>query len=742
MAMDDDKARLGPTSKQHDYAPNAPPISSIPSATNTDQVHSDTDSTDTATNSDDEFNWDEDDDPSASRNHEKTKAKRGRAIYLAFMKLARPVRVFLLGALGAGILITPLLVVQLRFKSNPVRPQVHVWSLWLSIIWAAGCVTYLVVDAIPALVISIVVLFGGQVERLKIQLELTLAVSGWLKLALDISWAWISLSVLRSIYKPSGHYWVIVNRVMQALFSLGILLLVEKLCLQFIAINFHQKALADRLTENRLGLRALDRLSNAQPVVTNRKKAHMKRGHKSAGGSVDLNHAVNNDGSPVKEKHHHNSRSAERKRRRGAMASIIVDQVSGAIGQVALKNSKFNRENEFGSLSSARRLARKLFGALGDKRDFLIVEDFEPYFRTTAEAHEAFHLFDKDGNGDISKREMREAVQRIYRERKDLVTSLKDAGSAVAKLDAVLLGLVLIILIFICLLIFNPSDTIESLVPMATIVVGFSFIFGNSAATLFQSLLFIFSTHVFDVGDLVMIDDQYLFVKEFGLFSTVFRRVDGQEIIAPNSLLASSKLVHNIRRSGSMAETTELEVAYDTPLEVIEELRMRIIQYANDNNREWASAALNIDKMEYMNAIYLTVAVEHRPNWQDWGGRWTRRNAFMKFLKGVLEELDVKYMMPTQPVLLPSYAQATNNLVNPNAFNNSSTALNRQPSSPLRVRTPQPRTRTESVRSARSARSMQEQQEMMGNAGTFSGNRGFLRAPGQGTLRNDVDSTF
>ncbi|KAF8825944.1 hypothetical protein HHX47_DHR6000586 [Lentinula edodes] len=741
MAMDDDKAKLSSMLKEHDYAPNVPPLSTIPSSTtHTDGAHSDTDSTDTATNSDDEFNWDEDEDPSTPKSYEKTKAKRGRAIYLAFMKLARPVRVFLLGALGAGILITPLIVVQLRFKSNPVRPQVHVWSLWLSIIWAAGCVTYLVVDAIPSLVIAFVVLFGGQVERLKIQLELTLAVSGWLKLALDISWAWISLSVLRSVYEPSGHYWVIVNRVMQALFSFGILLLAEKLCLQFIAINFHQKALADRLSENRLGLRALDRLSNAQPVIPGRKKAHAKRGHKSLGGSVDLNHAMNNEnGSPAREKHHRNSRSAERKRRRKAMASIIVDQVSGAIGQVALKNSKFNRENEFGSLSSARRLARKLFSALGDKRDFLIVEDFEPYFRTTAEAHEAFHLFDKDGNGDISKREMREAVQRIYRERKDLVTSLKDAGSAVAKLDAVMIGLVLIVLIFVCLLIFNPSDTIESLVPMATIVVGFSFIFGNSAATLFQSLLFIFSTHVFDVGDLVMIDDQYLFVKEFGLFSTVFRRVDGQEIIAPNSLLASSKLVHNIRRSGSMAETTELEVAYDTPLEVIEELRTRIIQYANDNNREWASAALNIDKMEYMNAIYLTVAVEHRPNWQDWGGRWTRRNAFMKFLKGVLEELDVKYMMPTQPVLLPSYAQATNN---PNPFNNSSTAVNRQPSSPSRMRMPQPRTRTESVRSGRSARSMQEQQEMMGNAGTFSGNRGFLRAPGQGTLRSDLDSTF
>ena len=45
---------------------------------------------------------------------------------------------------------------------------------------------------------------------------------------------------------------------------------------------------------------------------------------------------------------------------------------------------------------------------------------------------------------------------------------------------------------------------------------------------------------------------QPLEVREFGLFSTTFRRVDGQEIIAPNSLLASSKLVHNLRRSDSM----------------------------------------------------------------------------------------------------------------------------------------------------------------------------------------------
>ena len=41
------------------------------------------------------------------------------------------------------------------------------------------------------------------------------AVSGWLKLAMDITWMWIALSVIRATYKPPGGYWVIVNRVMQ-----------------------------------------------------------------------------------------------------------------------------------------------------------------------------------------------------------------------------------------------------------------------------------------------------------------------------------------------------------------------------------------------------------------------------------------------------------------------------------------------------------------------------------------------
>jgi len=51
-------------------------------------------------------------------------------------------------------------------------------------------------------------------------------------------------------------------------------------------------------------------------------------------------------------------------------------------------------------------------------------------------------------------------------------------------------------------------------------------------------------------------------------------------------------------------------ISYNTSIEVIEQLRMKIGSYITANNREWSGFGLNIDKMEYQNAIHLIVAIE------------------------------------------------------------------------------------------------------------------------------------
>lgn len=51
-------------------------------------------------------------------------------------------------------------------------------------------------------------------------------------------------------------------------------------------------------------------------------------------------------------------------------------------------------------------------------------------------------------------------------------------------------------------------------------------------------------------------------------------------------------------------------ISYDTPLSIVEQLRSRISQYINENNREWNNSAVWIDKMEFQNVIHLIIAME------------------------------------------------------------------------------------------------------------------------------------
>ena len=135
-----------------------------------EKIRSD-DSESTATNSSDEFDWSEDEEAKADKAQLHLRTKRGRRLWLAFVKLARPVRVVLVCFLGAAISATPLLVVVLRFPQNPAKIQVQVWSIWFTSIWVASCITYLVVDLIPRSVIKVTWFFGGKTERLKFRVE-------------------------------------------------------------------------------------------------------------------------------------------------------------------------------------------------------------------------------------------------------------------------------------------------------------------------------------------------------------------------------------------------------------------------------------------------------------------------------------------------------------------------------------------------------------------------------------------
>lgn len=109
----------------------------------------------TPTGADSDFDWDETDssdeeeaeavkrakeEVEADRHRLNVKrAKRLRKVYIACMRLSRPVRTALIGLIGGGILIVPAIVIWTAYNndrtSSVVRDNVRVWSLWLMILW-------------------------------------------------------------------------------------------------------------------------------------------------------------------------------------------------------------------------------------------------------------------------------------------------------------------------------------------------------------------------------------------------------------------------------------------------------------------------------------------------------------------------------------------------------------------------------------------------------------------------------
>jgi hypothetical protein len=137
----------------------------------------------------------------------------------------------------------------------------------------------------------------------------------------------------------------LLNISSKVLLAAAIIVFVEKLFLNVVAINFHLKALADRLEENRLGLKALDSLSKAHPVATKKTPYH-KRGHKrmSSLATIDLatlSHqgGEQQDDSSTTRGHHTTLENDSRlfpsktspelrpKRRTKKVTSVIVNQV-------------------------------------------------------------------------------------------------------------------------------------------------------------------------------------------------------------------------------------------------------------------------------------------------------------------------------------------------------------------------------------------------------------------------------
>ncbi|PPQ68772.1 hypothetical protein CVT24_007714 [Panaeolus cyanescens] len=304
------------------------------------------------------------------------------------------------------------------------------------------------------------------------------------------------------------------------------------------------------------------------------------------------------------------------------------------------------------SSHEAKKLARSIFNRFKNRgRTWLVPADFYPAFPDHEAAENAFKVFDKDNNGDITRAEIKTTILKIYKERRFLSRSMRDVGEALKTLDRILFFFAMVVLFFISLSVFGVKVG-DSLTSVYSLLIAASFIFKNAASSAFDAIMFLFVTHPYDTGDRVFVDQENLVVKKVGLFATVFTRSDGTETYYFNSQLFN-KFIINVRRSGKTFENLTMQVAWNTPLTKLDALEKCLNDWLSTEENRWYEPSTNITLQHIMfqRHLSLTIGIGHNGNWQDWGLRNARRTAFHAAVQYYCRQLGITAYQSPQPIV-------------------------------------------------------------------------------------------
>lgn len=284
-------------------------------------------------------------------------------------------------------------------------------------------------------------------------------------------------------------------------------------------------------------------------------------------------------------------------------------------------------------------------------------------FLQEEEAVKAMGLFEgtQDSNR-VTKSALKNWAVNVFRERRALALTLNDTKTAVKKLHQMVNTVIGVVIIVIWLLILGIATT-HILVVVSSQLLLVVFMFGNTCKMTFESIIFLFVMHPFDVGDRCSVDGVQMVVEEMNILTTVFLRYDNEKIWYPNTVLAT-KPISNFYRSPDMGDGIDFTIHISTPVEKVAIMKERIKRYIDNKPDHWYPNPMIVVKdIEDMNKMKMAVWLQHKMNHQDMGEKWMRRSHLVEEMINIFRDLDIEYRMLPMDVNLrtmPNLAVTSN----------------------------------------------------------------------------------
>ena len=528
-----------------------------------------------------------------------------------------------------------------------------VWLfIWLEIVWTSLWVSKAFAHTLPFIFQFFIGVISTGVRKYTLvikALEIPLSLVGWALVSL-LTFTPIMLrnpDTKRQFAPnpPALQSWQsVVRQILAAALVSSLVFLVERMLIQFISINYHRKQFSDRIKDNKRQVHLLGLLYDASralfPAYCNEfaeedyiiaDSLGISRG-KGSGGVTPLRLLQN--------------------------VGRVGDKITSAFGNVAHEISGkevFNPNSAHSVVVEAlekkrcsEALAKRLWMSfVVEGRDALYEEDVVEVLGSEhrAEAEEAFRVFDRDGNGDVTLEEAILTIIEIGRNRSSIANSMHDVDQAINVLDSLLSGVVFVIAILIFVAFLNSSFT-TTLATTGTAILSLSFVFATTTQEVLGSCIFLFVKHPFDIGDRVDLNEgaDQLTVEHISLLFTVFKRVQSGKMVQIPNIVLNNLWIENVSRSKAMREQISIFCEFAVSFEDIQALKSEMTKFvtAKENTRDFQSdidievrGIGNMDKME------LVIECRHKSNWANENIRASRRSKFMCALVLALRKVPI-----------------------------------------------------------------------------------------------------
>lgn len=277
----------------------------------------------------------------------------------------------------------------------------------------------------------------------------------------------------------------------------------------------------------------------------------------------------------------------------------------------------------------------------------IVKEDLEGYV-PREELDLAFAMLDIHGQGVVSLKDCIKGVESIFLERRNLANTLKDSRNINKTLET-LIGIILhVIFIFFYLLIFQ-ADVSNIWVSLSGIIIGFSFIFSKTVADIFDNVVFLFGTHPYAIGDLLLVNDEQMVVEEITLNFTCCTTAYNRTLWMPNQVLIKSPFT-NLSTSGNFFEVIVVYVDMDTaknrpnlPFILQEKLKDAVKEHASEFGH---TLRANYEFSETPLKLGIKIVYDFSHPGTDFGRCSKARGILYAVIGEVLTDHEVEYSWP------------------------------------------------------------------------------------------------